>query len=120
MRDQIRAQFSKGQCGPCVLYRKGGLEEGSRGNSMAFKTLVAWEKNGEKCMYLGCDLNEKRLKNSNIFCCIFFLLKSVEGRVMDIIQIKCFFELVVLHVSKTESNEAYPLVAFGVLSYWLP
>ncbi len=116
----IRALFSRCQCGPYVVYGEGGLEEGSRGNSMAFETLVKSEKNGEKCMYLVCDLNEKRLKDLNIFCCTYFLLESAEGRVMDIIQIECFFELVVLHVFKTESNEAYPLVASAVLNYWLP
>jgi len=71
-------------------------------------------------MYLMCDLNERRLKDLNIFCYIYVLLESVEARVVDIIQIECFFELIVLHVFRTESNEAYPLVAFRVLSYWLP
>jgi hypothetical protein len=99
------------------VYGEGGLEERSKQNSMAFETLVEWENNGKRCMYLMCDLNERRLKDSSIFCCIYILLESVEGRIMDIIQIKCLFELVVLHVSKTESNEAYPLVAFGVLNY---
>jgi hypothetical protein len=99
------------------VYGEGGLEEGSRGNSMVFDTLVKWEKYGKRCMYLVCDLNERRLKDSSIFCCIYILLQSVEGRIMDIIQIKCFFELIVLHVSKTESNEAYPLVASKVLNY---
>jgi len=49
------------------VYRKGGLEEESRGNLMAFETLVEWKKNGERCMYLVCDLNEKRLKDSISF-----------------------------------------------------
>ncbi len=86
---------------------------------MVFDTLVKWEKYGKRCMYLVCDLNERRLKDSSIFCCIYILLQSVEGRIMDIIQIKCFFELVVLHVSKAESIEAYPLVASKVLNYWM-
>jgi hypothetical protein len=67
-------------------------------------------------MYLVCVLNERRLKDLSIFCCIYILLESVEGRVVDIIQIKCFFELVVLHVYRIKSNEAYPLVASRVLS----
>ncbi len=84
---------------------------------MVFKTFVEWEKNGERCMYLLCDLNEKRLKDSSILCCIYILSESVEGKIVDIIQIECLFELVVLHVSRIESNEAYPLVASRVLSY---
>jgi hypothetical protein len=71
-------------------------------------------------MYLVCDLNERRLKDLSTFFYIYVLLESVEARVVDTIQIECFFELIVLHVYRIESNEAYPLVAFKILSYWLP
>jgi len=49
-------------------------------------------------MYLVCDFDGKGLKDLNKLCYISMLLKSVEGRIIDIIQVECFFELVFLHV----------------------
>jgi hypothetical protein len=49
-------------------------------------------------MYLVCHFNGKWLEDSSFLCCISITLESVEGRVVDIIQVKRFFELVFLHV----------------------
>jgi hypothetical protein len=32
-----------------------------------------------------CDFNARRLKDLNLLCCIYILLESVEGRVVDIV-----------------------------------
>jgi hypothetical protein len=34
-----------------------------------------------------CDFNARRLKDLSPLCCIYILLESVEGRVVDIVQI---------------------------------
>jgi hypothetical protein len=47
---------------------------------------------------LMCDFNGKWLKNSSLLCCISIILESVESRIVDIIQVERFFELVFLHV----------------------
>lgn len=49
-------------------------------------------------MYLVCDFDGKGLKDLSHLCCISSLLKSVEGRIVYIVQVECFFELVFLHV----------------------
>ncbi len=41
--------------------------------------------NGEMCMYFVYDFNRRWLKESNILCCIYVLLKSVEDKIVDII-----------------------------------
>jgi hypothetical protein len=46
-------------------------------------------RNKEMCMYLVCDFNGRWLKYLNLMCCIFILFKSVEGRVIDIVQVGC-------------------------------
>jgi hypothetical protein len=49
-------------------------------------------------MHLMCDFNGRKLKDLSLLCCISILLKSMEGRIVDIVQVKCSFELVYLHV----------------------
>jgi hypothetical protein len=39
-------------------------------------------------MYLVCDFNGKWLKDSSFLCWIFITLESVEGRILDNIQVK--------------------------------
>jgi hypothetical protein len=39
-------------------------------------------------MYLVCDLNGKWLKDLSFLCCISIILESVEGRIVDIIQVE--------------------------------
>jgi hypothetical protein len=55
-------------------------------------------KNGQMCMYFLCDLNGRSLKDSSILCCIYILLESVEGRIVDIVQVGSLFETVFLHL----------------------
>jgi hypothetical protein len=47
-------------------------------------------------MYLVCDFNGRWLKDSSFLCCILILLK-VEGKVIGIIQVGCFLEIIFLH-----------------------
>jgi len=49
-------------------------------------------------MYLMCDFNGRRLKDLNILCCISILLKNMDGRVVDIVQVECSYDLVFLHI----------------------
>jgi hypothetical protein len=42
-------------------------------------------RNGEMCMYFVYDFNRRWLKDSNILCCIYIILKSVESRIIDIV-----------------------------------
>jgi hypothetical protein len=53
-------------------------------------------KGGERYMYLVCDFNGKWLKDSSFLCCVDILLR-VEGRVVDIMQVGCFLEIIFLH-----------------------
>jgi hypothetical protein len=53
------------------------------------------EKN---CIYLLCDFNGRWLKDSSFLCFISILLESVEGKVVDIVQVKCFFEMMFVNV----------------------
>ncbi len=46
-------------------------------------------KNGEMCMYLICDFNKRWSKDLNLLCCISILLKNVEDKVADIVQVGC-------------------------------
>jgi hypothetical protein len=55
-------------------------------------------RDGEMCMYFVCDFNGKWLKDSSILCCISILLKSVEGRIVDIVQVGSLFEMVFVHL----------------------
>lgn len=64
----------------------------------AFKTLVEKEENEERCMYLVCHFNGRRLKDSSLLCCISILLENMETRVVDIVEVKCSFELVFIHI----------------------
>jgi hypothetical protein len=48
------------------------------------------------CMYLMSDFNGRWLKDLNLLCCISILLESVEGRVVDIVQVGCCLEMVFL------------------------
>jgi hypothetical protein len=54
------------------------------------------ERNEKINMYFTCDLNGRWLKESNFICCIDVLL-IVEGRVVSVIKVGSFFELVYLH-----------------------
>jgi hypothetical protein len=47
-------------------------------------------------MYLGCDFNERWLKDSSFLCCTVILL-SVEGRVIYFVEIRCFHEKIFIH-----------------------
>ncbi len=53
-------------------------------------------KNKERCMYFVCDFNGRWLKNLNLLCCIIIIL-SEEGKVVDIIQVGCFIELIIFY-----------------------
>jgi hypothetical protein len=55
-------------------------------------------KDGKMCMYFVYDLNGRCLKDSSILCCISILFKSVEGRVVDIVQVGSLFKMVFLHL----------------------
>jgi len=63
-----------------------------------FETLVKKEENGKRCMYLVCHFNGRRLKDSNLLCCISILLKNIETRLVNIVKVKCSLELVFIHV----------------------
>jgi hypothetical protein len=49
-------------------------------------------------MYLLCDFNGRWLKDSSFLCCICILLENVEGKIVDIVQVKCFFEMIFVHI----------------------
>ncbi len=38
-----------------------------------------------------------KLKDLSLLGCIYILLKSIEGKVVDIVQVECSFELKFLH-----------------------
>ncbi len=48
------------------------------------------EKNGKISMYFVCDFSGRWLKDSSFLCCIDVLL-SVEGKVVLVIKVGCFF-----------------------------
>jgi len=77
---KIKALFSKGQCGPCVVCGEEGLKEVE-----------------EDVMYFVCDFNGRWLKDLNLLCCMVVIL-SEEGRIIDIIQARCFIKLIVLYL----------------------
>jgi len=44
-----------------------------------------------------------------ISCCISILLESMECKIVDIVQVECYFELVFLHVFYNKKLEGIPL-----------
>ncbi len=54
------------------------------------------ERNGERSMYFVCDFNGRWLKDLSFLSCIDVLL-SVEGKIVEVIKIGYFFELISLH-----------------------
>jgi hypothetical protein len=52
---------------------------------------------GRRCMYFVCDFNGRWLKDLNLLCCMAIIL-SEEGRIINIIQARCFIELIVLYL----------------------
>ncbi len=52
---------------------------------------------GGGCMYCVCDFNGRWLKDLSLLCCMAIIL-SEEGRIIDIIQARCFIELIVLYL----------------------
>jgi hypothetical protein len=53
-------------------------------------------RNGKICMYFVCDFNGKSLKDSRLLYCIVILL-TVEGKVVYIIQVRCFIKIIFMH-----------------------
>ncbi len=66
-------------------------------------SLESDRKNEERCTYLVCDFNRRRLKGSSLLCCIVIVL-NVEVRIGYVKKVGCFMELIFLHFSKIESN----------------
>jgi hypothetical protein len=54
------------------------------------------------CMYFVCDFNGRWLKDSSFLCCVFILLENVEGRIIIIVQVGCFFEMIFLYLFKNK------------------
>jgi hypothetical protein len=50
---------------------------------MAFDTFVECVRDGGMCMYFVCDFNGRWLKGLSFLCCVFILLASVEGRLVE-------------------------------------
>jgi hypothetical protein len=78
-----------------------GIEEGGRERLKIFgrwKTFISSveERNGKISMYFVCASNGRWLKDSKFLCCIDVLL-SVEGRIVLVIIVVCFFWLIFLH-----------------------
>ncbi len=48
-------------------------------------------------MYFVCDFNGRWLKDLSLLCCMAIIL-SEEGRIIDIIQARCFIELIILYL----------------------
>ncbi len=73
-----------------------GIEEGGGGDSL--ETFRGWrrltwnveENNEKRSMYFVCDFNERWLKDSSFIYC-FDVLLSVEGRVVLMLKVGCFF-----------------------------
>ncbi len=78
----------------CGVWRN-KIKRSVRGMAKRFETLIEKEENGKRCMYLVCHFNGRRLKDLSFLCCISILLKSTETRVVDIVEVKCSFELVI-------------------------
>jgi hypothetical protein len=111
----IRVLFSRDHCGPCGVWRS-EIRGGVGGMVKAFKTLVEKEENEERCMYLVCHFNGRRLKDLSLLCCISILLESMETRVVDIVEVKCSLNWYLYTSSRIRSNKAYLWVASRILS----
>jgi hypothetical protein len=55
------------------------------------------ERNGKRNMYFVCDFNGRWLKDLSFLCYIDVLL-SVEGKVVYVIKVGCFIELIFMHL----------------------
>jgi hypothetical protein len=66
-------------------------------------SLESDERNGERCMYLACDLNGRWLKDSSLLCCVVIVL-SVENKEGYVMKVIYFLELVSLHFSRIKSK----------------
>jgi hypothetical protein len=78
-----------------VVHGEGGLKEGL-GEFYSIQDSNKNDKIIEKNVCTWCVI--LRLKDLSPLCCIYIILECIEGKIVDIVQIECYFELIFLHV----------------------